>query len=68
MRSSAAPTVYEPVQAGGGIAFTVTGTVVAFELRAYAVRDIKPYAIVLQLDIDGIKVLIRPGFISKRIV
>ena len=37
MQSSVSCTVYEPVQAGGGTAVTVAGTVVEVELRAYAV-------------------------------
>lgn len=59
MQSSASPTVYEPVQAGGGTAVTVEGTVVLVELRAYAVGDVKPYAVALQLDANDTKLLAR---------
>ena len=59
MQSSVSPTVYEPVQAGGGKAVTVAGTVVAVELRAYAVGDVKPYAVALQLDVNDSKLLAR---------
>ena len=59
MQSSASPTVYEPVQAGGGKAVTVAGTVVPVELRAYAVGDVKPYAVALQLDVKDTKLLAR---------
>ena len=61
MQSSATFTLYEPVHVGGGAAVTVAGTVVAVELRAYAVGEVKVYALALQLEVNDAKLLASPG-------